>query len=113
MPITQAMIDSERAGRRKAFGSRYDEPESLVPQVIGEVPPGSVCRFWFMPNSTVFVVVGSPDDCVTTITPDGSIHRFLNDAWVIVLDQPRINVDGLLERIMSFKDEMRKRAWPQ
>lgn len=111
MPLTKSQIDREREVRTKFFGERFSEPEVMTPQVIAEVPQGSFCRLWFMPNQTPFVVVGSSDESFKVILPDGVVQGFMPDTWVVVLDQPRVDVTGILDRITAFREQMRIAAW--
>ena len=110
MLIEQERIERERSDRLRVYHSRYAEPTDVVPIEICDVVPGSVCRLWFMPNKSSFVVAGEVGDTVKIIDESGSVSGFLSDTLVVVLKYPE-QPCSLASTIREFERLMRYAAW--
>lgn len=74
--MTQVDIEQERQERLKLWKGRYSEPLEVVPEPIRDVTPGRICRLWFMPNQSRFVVLGLDGDRVRVALHDGHVSGF-------------------------------------
>lgn len=109
--VAKEYIEKERAERRK-FWRQYDEPEAIVPKYVQSVAPGSVCRLWFMPNQSPFVVVGiRADGVVTVVLEGGRVQGFEANALVVVVDTPPPDWQPLQPLIEQFEATMKRMAW--
>ena len=110
MLIEQERIERERIERMRVYHSRYAEPTDVVPIEICDVVPGSVCRLWFTPNKSSFVVAGEVGDTVKIIHDCGSVSGFLSDTLVVVLKDHK-QPCSLASTIRAFEKLMRYVAW--
>lgn len=104
-------IEREREERIKSIGVRHAEPDDVLPVSIDQVEPGSICRLWWMPNQSRFVVAGVVGDCVKIVHASGTVTGFRLDTLVVILDGPPPAFDSLLQRIADFQSTMVAAAW--
>jgi len=96
----------------KLWGGRYSEPLDVVPVTIVDVSPGCVCRLWFMPNQTRFVVLGvSATGTTKVVLQCGTIIGFQVDALVVVVSDCPEGFPNLIDEIAGFENDISKRAW--
>ncbi len=108
--LTPERIELERLERMGLWRGLFAEPLEVVPIEIADAVPGSVCRLWFMPNQSRFVVAGETQGSVKIIHECGSVAGFNRDALVVVVQEPEKPL-ALLERIQDFESQMRLQAW--
>lgn len=112
MPVTQHQISEERKQRsRDAWLSRFPEPEDVIPRYICEVPPGSICRLWWMPNQNRFVVVGNHDERTKIVHKCGLVTAFELTALVVVVQDAPNPFPDLMEQIEEFENRIAQAAW--
>ncbi len=95
----------------KLWGGRFAEPLDVVPCQIHFVEPGSVCRLWFMPNDSHFVVIGNKPDRTVVVLPDGQSSGFQSHALVVVVSPPPTIFTDLLPVISAHQRLLKDMAW--
>ncbi len=108
MPVD---IEKERKERTKLWGGRFAEPAEVMPIQIRFAEPGSVCRLWFMPNDSQFVVIGNQPGRTAIVTEDGQATGFTHDALVVVISGPPVEFADLLPVIEGHRSTLRSLAW--
>lgn len=104
-------VEKERHERTQMWGGRFAEPLDVEPVELFKVSAGSLCRLWFMPNQTQFVVAGRIGATIKIVSEDGVVLGMLGDALVVVLDGPPSGFEPLTSRMEEFEREMAVAAW--
>jgi len=107
----QKHFEQERLERIKCWSGRFAEPLDVVPVYIQHVKPGAICRLWFMPNQSRFVVIGRGKSYMQIVGDDGHVSGFTDDCLVVVLGTPPDGFNSPVAKIQEFENEMFKLAW--